>query len=147
VSTLLPTTGEEVTMHVLVATTQRQGQVDDDFCYTIEGELVRLPFLECDCGDSCGCTRSFAGLTSHRATTTAVVAERPDLNCDNYTELLFDDLVDDLDKAGLALPPELRAMVEDEVDWLCTNADLRPVGAVVRRRGDWAIGYKPLAVA
>jgi hypothetical protein len=131
-------------MKVLVATTMRQGQVDDDFCYTIDGELVRLPFIECDCGDSCGCTRSFAGLTSHRATTTALVADRPDLDRDAYVGLLLDDLTDDLDKNHLTIPPtELRAMVEDEAAWLLAAVGDRAAGAIVRRRGEWYLGYAP----
>ena len=51
-----------------------------------------MPFIECDDGDQCGCTRSFAGLTSHRATTTAVVVDRPELDQATYTGLLLDDL-------------------------------------------------------
>ena len=40
-------------MRVLVATSHTQGERPDDYCWTIEGELVRLPLLECDCPD-CG---------------------------------------------------------------------------------------------
>lgn len=89
-------------MKVLVATTMRQGEVENDFCNTIEGELVRLPFIECDDGDQCGCTRSFTGLTSHRATTTAVVVDRPELDRATYTRLLLDDLTDDIAEKPLA---------------------------------------------
>ena len=135
-------------MKVLVATTMRQGEVEDDFCWTIDGELVRLPFVECDCGNSCGCTRSFAGLTSHRATTTAVVADRPELDRDAYVDLLLDDLRDNLEQARLTIPPpELRAMVDDEVDWLLAAVGGRETGTIVRRRGDVSFGYAPVTVS
>ncbi len=61
-------------MRVLTATSTTQGDRPDDHCWTTEGELVSLPVLECSCPD-CGCGRSFAGLDSHRATTTCAVAD------------------------------------------------------------------------
>ena len=63
-------------MRVLTATSATQGDRPDDCCWTTEGELVSLPVLECSCPD-CGCDRSFAGLDSHRSTTTCAVAEVP----------------------------------------------------------------------
>jgi hypothetical protein len=63
-------------VRVLTATSTTQGDQPDDCCWTTEGELVSLPLLECSCPD-CGCDRSFAGLDSHRATTTCVVADVP----------------------------------------------------------------------
>lgn len=68
-------------MKVLVATSATQGTRPTDFNYCVEGELVwlsepcftdahRLP-------NPCGCGRAFAGLASHRATTTAVVSDVP----------------------------------------------------------------------
>ena len=131
-------------MKVLVATAMRQGEVDNDFCNTIEGELVRLPFIECDDGDQCGCTRSFTGLTSHRATTTAVILDEPELDRATYTRLLLDDLIDDIADARLARPPGLDAMVDDEVDDLLDMIGDNPVDVVVRRQGDWVVAFKPL---
>ena len=67
-------------MKLLVATTRTQGQRTNDFSYCVDGELVN-PFLPVCAGDEadpdggCGCGRSFAGLNSHRATTTAEVRE------------------------------------------------------------------------
>ena len=49
----------------------------NDFCWTSDGELLYFGF-ECDGGsvdDSCGCKRSFSGMVSHKATTTAEVVE------------------------------------------------------------------------
>lgn len=66
-------------LKVLVATQDTQGQRDDDYNWTVEGELVwvqepcatdlrRMP-------NACGCGRGFAGVASHRATSTAKVVE------------------------------------------------------------------------
>src|SRR5512140_3393805 len=66
-------------MKILVATAQTQGARPTDFDFCIEGELVWIGMV---CADDrrdpdrgCGCGRSFAGMNSHRATTTARVAE------------------------------------------------------------------------
>jgi hypothetical protein len=61
-------------MHVLVATRETQGQRNGDFSWTVEGELVRLPGMHCDC-PGCGCDRALAGLSSSKATTTAKVVD------------------------------------------------------------------------
>lgn len=75
-------------MKVLVATVETQGERPGDYHHAIDGELVwvqepcatdlrRMP-------NACGCGRGFAGLASHRATTTARVAELPELTRDDY---------------------------------------------------------------
>ena len=66
---------EEVDMKVIVATRQGQGQVPGDYCWTVEGELVRVLTQECGRPEQCGCHRGFPGLASSRATTTVMVAE------------------------------------------------------------------------
>jgi hypothetical protein len=80
-------------MKVLIATNQTQGQRTDDFCHTLEGELVRLPAVVCDCSD-CGCDRAVEGLASHKATTTFTIAERVDLDAARYRSILVNHLVD-----------------------------------------------------
>lgn len=69
------------------------GPDDDDFCYTVTGELVRPCTTVCDAdlnGDGgCGCGRAWAGLASGTATTVAVVAERA-LTPEIYAELIGD---------------------------------------------------------
>src|SRR4051812_50008897 len=74
-------------MKLLTATRERQGERPGDFCHAIEGELVLLGAV---CADdernpegSCGCGRAFAGMSSHRATTTALVRD---------LDLTYDDL-------------------------------------------------------
>lgn len=74
-------------MYVLEATRETQGKREDDYVWTIDGELVFVPTVDCR-SPRCGCDRGFAGTTSHRATTTAMIADRPDLESDTYREAL-----------------------------------------------------------
>ncbi len=67
-------------MKLLTATTQAQGQHPDDFAWCVPGELVTptgsfLAEFAPEGGCGCGCRRSFTGLNSHKATTTAIVTE------------------------------------------------------------------------
>lgn len=115
-------------MKVLVATSRGQGRRRGDFCWTVEGELVRLPLALCDCPD-CGCDRAMAGLASSKATTTFTVAERDDLDAATYRELVRDalrrdGLIDAIGDGGwvteladlqLLIAAELRVGVELEL--------------------------------
>jgi hypothetical protein len=83
-------------MKVLVATAQTQGMRVGDFTYCIEGELVTVGLIcRKDRADParglCGCGRAFAGLNSHRATTTAIV-KAVDITYDDYVEALRSSL-------------------------------------------------------
>jgi hypothetical protein len=64
-------------MKVLVATRKLQGMMPGDFFWSNEGELVKAA-MQCS-SPSCGCDRAFAGLDSHKSTTTAEVVDRPDV--------------------------------------------------------------------
>jgi hypothetical protein len=78
-------------MNVLVATSLTQGWRDNDFCWTVEDELVAFPPLDCEGGsidDGCGCRRSVAGVASHRATTPIKVAHREQLDPNTYFTLI-----------------------------------------------------------
>src|SRR3979411_381741 len=82
-------------MKVLVATAETQGLRPNDFDFCVEGELVTVG-LVCapdrrDPDGGCGCGRAFAGLNSHRATTTAKVKEI-ELSEDDYVEALRSSL-------------------------------------------------------
>ena len=117
-------------MKVLVATERGQGTRPDDYSWTVEGELVRLD----DCPDRyCRCT-GFAGVESHRATSTALVVEREDLTA----ELLADIFERSWAAGGWGeylSPGELRELAEEDVLTLrCHLEDLDP-GAVVGRTG------------
>ena len=74
-------------MKLLVATTETQGKRASDFSWCVPGEVVSPNGFICDrdrdSGDpdsGCGCGRSFTGLNSHKATTTALVKD-----IDGYT--------------------------------------------------------------
>ncbi len=66
-------------MKVLTATVTTQGYRGNDFDYCVEGELVHIGMVcakdRSDPDGGCGCGRAFAGLNSHRATTTAMIRE------------------------------------------------------------------------
>jgi hypothetical protein len=128
-------------MKVLTATSQTQGWRDNDFCWTVEGELVLFVPFECSRGsidDGCGCRRSMGGAVSHRATTTMQVTERSDLNADAY----FGLIADSLESQGyvnerLLTKAEVEDWVRDLSEELISLAAPWPVGTVVERRGDF----------
>lgn len=102
------------------------GSAPDDFAWTVIGELVE-PAEVCgrdELGDGdCGCARSFVGLASGRATTTAIVAEL-DIDEPTLTAIVADAYA---------------AIGWDTDDVAATVAGLRglgerwPAGTVVRR--------------
>ena len=79
-------------MRVLVATTELQGHTPGDYAHTVAGELVTATVTQCDCPE-CGCDRGFAGLASHRATTTALVVEHPHVTTSDLRDAIYDYLV------------------------------------------------------
>ena len=128
-------------MYVLVATTEHQGDRPDDFCHAVEGELVMLPILEC-ANPKCGCQRSFAGISSHRATTTAKVIDRPDLDYDAYRELLLDDATASYPGWDPRADPEWLDDLDDFLGEAHSIAEVVGVGAVIarsRRSDGWEI--------
>ncbi|WP_375479102.1 hypothetical protein [uncultured Jatrophihabitans sp.] len=101
--------------------------------WTIEGELVWLG-LVCakdrrDPDGGCGCGRSFSGMSSHRATTTALVRDLP-LTRDD----LLGALIGHYDSAGYGL--FTRAELIDEVDAMLDFVSSWPSGTIVERRLD-----------
>ncbi|MBT8216900.1 MAG: hypothetical protein KJO17_08635, partial [Acidimicrobiia bacterium] len=63
-------------MRILEATSETQGDRDDDYHWCTDGELTYIQGTDCDRPD-CGCERGWAGVDSHRATTTVQVVDRP----------------------------------------------------------------------
>lgn len=121
-------------MKVLVATRQTQGAVRGDFCHTVEGELVTPHIVECGDPEQCGCGRSFSGLASDQATTTAMVVDLEHVD----RAALASAVRDNLERWGITAEV-LGEEVDDEVhdhleaiEWACAG---RPVGTIVRRRG------------
>ena len=127
-------------MKVLTATGQTQGWRDNDFCWTVEGELVFFVPIECSRGtidDECGCRRSMAGVVSQRASTTVKVAERVDLDPDIYFTLIADGLQSQgYVTEDLMENPNVSDWVHDLTDELIYLAGRGPVGAVLERRGE-----------
>jgi hypothetical protein len=83
-------------MKIITATRQTQGERSNDYDFCIDGELVMLPPVICDrdaddADGGCGCGRGWAGLNSHRATTTAVVVDLA-MSFDDYTEAIRSSL-------------------------------------------------------
>jgi hypothetical protein len=117
-------------MKVLVATNNTQGQRTNDFCFCVEGELVTVGLVcaadESDPDGGCGCGRAFAGLNSHKATTTAKVKD-VELSEEDYVEALRSSL----EQQGW--PTE---DVAELAAWLIELVDSWPIGAIVERRLD-----------
>ncbi len=115
-------------MKVLTATVTTQGYRGNDFDYCVEGELVHVGMVcakdRSDPDGGCGCGRAFAGLNSHRATTTAMIRE-VDFTRGDYVEAL---------RSSLAQQGWDAAAAQDEADSLLLLADALPVGVVVERR-------------
>lgn len=121
-------------MRVLVATEATQGDREDDYSWTIPGELVMFGVICASdlrgTGRGCGCGRAFAGLHSERATTTAQVVE---------WEGSLDDLVlafrDSLARGGWldfgGTPEEVHGIVVETVMEMLLVADRYPVGTVL----------------
>ena len=115
---------------VLVATGATQGLRASDYCHTVEGELVRVGEVcrkdRDDPDGGCGCGRGFAGLSSHRATTTARVAELPMVR-EEYVEAI---------RSGMQAQgwTPCACCSVDEADDLAEYVAGWPVGAVVERR-------------
>lgn len=119
-------------MRVLVATEESQGRRTDDFDWCVEGELVWVA-EPCDRdrrGDvtSYGCGRAFAGMASHRSTTTAVVRDLPQLTRQAYEDALRGSLIDQ------GWPAE---WAEDLIDELIVWSEAWPVGTVLERHLDF----------
>jgi hypothetical protein len=136
-------------MQVLTATIDTQGWRDNDFCWTVEGEMVF--FAPFDCARVhrrwLRLPPSMAGLVSHRATTTVKVVERPDLDEKSYFLLIADGL----ESQGyvteeLMRNPNVAEWVHDLADELTHAGPPFPVGSVLERRGDvmfmWTDGRK-----
>jgi hypothetical protein len=119
-------------MKLLTATSLTQGERENDYNFCVEGELIRFDTV---CGrsarnpdDGCGCARGFAGMSSMRATTTALIRDLPMEVRDVRIALAAS-----LHAAGYLADPE---DVEDEADELMQIAAAFEVGDVVERRLD-----------
>lgn len=127
-------------MHVLTATVRTQGQRANDYTYAVEGELVRVDGpCERDRRDpdgGCGCGRGFAGMSSHRATTTALVRDLPMTRVE-YVRAYLDSLLAAgwLDAEELA-DATVTELLRADIGELLAIAASWPAGTVVERRLD-----------
>jgi hypothetical protein len=125
---------------VLVATRRTQGERPGDFSWTIDGELVHFPVVVCaldrkaaKAGEplgGCGCGRSFAGMNSHKAGTTAEVVDL-DICREDFVAALASSL-----HAGGWVPRDepAAAGVREAARELLELAEAFPVGTVLGHR-------------
>jgi len=119
-------------MNILVATSQSQGAAPNDFCYTVEGELVWFP-IPCD-SPTCECKRAMSGLASHRATSTVRVVDRPDIT---FQELV-DAIADSAETQGYQwLFDDVGQFARKQAEELTVVADGMGPAAVLERRDDY----------
>jgi hypothetical protein len=142
-------------MRVLIATNELQGLSPDDYAWTVEGELVSGVATDCDDGDRCGCSRGFVGLASSRATTTAMIVDRPTIGPDdlrdavheslrrggwiNLLESAYDAECEQCDgerAAGVGHPDDtVREIIDEHVETIEDVCDAFPVHTVICRQG------------
>ena len=121
-------------MKVLVATHDGQGHERDDYCWTVDGELVTPVAVACS-NPGCGCERGFPGLASERATTTAMVVERPGID----EVSLWNALADSLERQGwltYLTPVERDELISEHLDAIVLMGESFREGTVLRRHGD-----------
>jgi hypothetical protein len=122
-------------MLVLVATTETQGEMSEDYAWTVDGELVTPLVEQCSTPFTCGCGRGFPGLASERATTTAMVVDRPELSPQMFRTVLADAL----ERGGWAARREdaaFQALVDQHLRCIDHVCAMFPVGTVVNRCGE-----------
>jgi hypothetical protein len=126
-------------MKLLTATRERQGERDGDFCFAIEGELVLLGLVcatdEADPDGGCGCGRAFAGMSSMRATTTALVRDL-DVSLDDVRLAVEGYYVSAGTGPDVIGEQEFRDLVDEAVEDAVHVARFWPEGTVVGRRLD-----------
>lgn len=126
-------------MKVLVATDRTQGDVAGDYTYCVPGEILWITMV-CDTDrlypeSGCGCGRGFGGLISHRATTTAEVAER-DFIEEDLRLAIRTSLTDQGWLHADLSPQQAAAFVEEVAEDVRAIAEPLPVGSIVRRNVD-----------
>ena len=134
-------------MKFLVATDRTQGDLDGDYAWCIPGELLWITMV---CGrdlrdpdGGCGCGRGFGGLTSHRATTTAEVADLDMTEAD--LRLAVTTSLTDQGWLSYSTEPEQAEIVTETIELVRALAEPLPEGTIVRRRIDDFHAFPPHA--
>lgn len=135
-------------MLVLIATNELQGTAAGDYAWTVEGELVTALASECDSGDRCGCSRGFPGLASGKATTTAMVVDRPGVTMTDMREAVYDWLdrggwIDLLEETEAERSPDgtaevdalVEAIIDEHVEVIGDVCNCYAEGTIVTRFG------------
>lgn len=120
-------------MLVLEATSKRQGERDGDYHWCIDGELAYQPGIDC-ASPGCGCDRGWAGVDSHRATTTVQVVDRSDFTVKDLASQLAVSLCDG---GWIETPDPTDEMVSMFVEEVVELANYFGEGAVLEREGQW----------
>lgn len=107
-----------------------------DFCWTRTGELLTLPDIPCADADECGCGRSFAGVTSARATSWGVVELRS-------LREITSEIRDGDHLAGWSIVENMFEHILDSVADISRRIRLLPLDAVV---GIWALDVETFAL-
>jgi hypothetical protein len=133
-------------MKLLVATERTQGDMAGDYTYCVPGELLWITMV---CGrdrrdpeQGCGCGRGFGGLTSHRATTTAEVAER-DFPEYGLRLAISTSLTDQGWLRPDAAVLERTKFVDEVIADIQSIVEPLPVGTIVRRNIDDFHAFPP----
>lgn len=120
---------------VLVSTSVSQDERQGDFCFVPEGELVARYGFVCDSerpdGSGCGCGRSFSGLRTHRATTTAMVVEM-DMTLEEWRSALYETLVD-TGWAGVMDDDDVADLIDEVTELDLDEIQDLPTGQVLGR--------------
>ena len=130
-------------MLVLVATKEQQGEMTNDYTWTVEGELVTPVVAECATPDRCGCATGFPGLASSRATTTAMVADLPHVSETDLRDVIEGALERDgwFDLLGAADDDDTARMlvselVDEHLECIAAVCARFAIGTVLGRTGD-----------
>ena len=133
-------------MLVLIATHEFQGTAPGDYSHTVDGELVTAVVTECGSSDRCGCNRGFPGLASAKATTTAMIVDRPGVTEEDLRDAIYDwldrggwidliELATDEDGPFEYADDAVEDMINDHLDMITEVCASFPVGTVLSRRG------------
>ena len=135
-------------MKVLIATTELQAASAGDYSFTVEGELVTPLVAECCTPDTCGCGRGFPGLASGRATTTAMVVDRPFISSDELRDAVFAwlDRSGWVDLLGDEHADEIDEIIDEHLDVIDEVCRTYPIGTIVERNGS-LIGSRSMRFA